>query len=73
MRTRRVRGGTHYIYRVTWPQRCTLSIVKDRDDRWARCELEISGNRAASAQSRQAVDSWLQRNQRILQRRKTPD
>lgn len=66
----RVRNGTHYIYRVTWPQRCTLSIVRDRDGRWARCELEISGNRPASPQSRQTVDAWLQRSQRLLDRSK---
>jgi hypothetical protein len=63
---RRVRAGTHYIYRVTWPQRCTLSIVRNGNDEWVRRELEISGNRPASPQSRQAVDSWLHRHRRLL-------
>lgn len=65
---RRVRAGTHYIYRVTWPQRGTLSIVKGPSNEWVRRELEISGNRPASQQSRQAVDSWLNRHHRLLSR-----
>lgn len=60
----RVRAGTHYIYRLTWPQRCTLSIVRDHEGEWVRRELEISGNRPASPQARQTVDSWLNRHRR---------
>lgn len=63
---RRVRAGTHYIYRLTWPQRCTLSIVRERNGDWVRRELEVSGNRPASASSCQAVDTWLQRHRRLL-------
>ena len=60
---RRVRAGTHYIYRVVAPERCTLSIKKGRDGRWYRVELEISSNRPASLETCELVDRWLEASQ----------
>ncbi|MEZ5302370.1 MAG: PcfJ domain-containing protein [Verrucomicrobiales bacterium] len=57
----RVRQGLVYIYRVTWPERSTLSVVKDETGNWIRSELEISGNRPVSARTAKFVDEWLGR------------
>lgn len=62
----RVHGGSHYIYRVTWPERCTLSIVKGPDGRWRRGELEVAHNRPASRRSCEVIDAWLKSGQRLL-------
>lgn len=62
----RVSNGSHYIYRVTWPQRCTLSIVKGPDGRWRRGELEVAGNRPANSHTGEVVDTWLRHGQRLL-------
>lgn len=62
----RVHGGSHFIYRVTWPERCTLSIVKGADGRWRCGELEVAGNQPAARPTREMVDAWLRNGQRLL-------
>jgi len=57
----RVRAGTTYIYRVTFPQRCTLSLGKAGDGVWRLSELEVSENRPANGSTRDFVDEWLAR------------
>ncbi len=57
----RVRGGTTYIYRVEFPQRCTLSLRKADDGVWRVSELEVSENRPANGSTQDFVDEWLAR------------
>jgi hypothetical protein len=57
----RVRRGAAYIYRVTHPQRCTLSLTRGADGRWTVGELEVSENRPANGSTRDFVDEWLAR------------
>ena len=57
----RVRRGTTYIYRVEFPQRCTLSLRKADDGVWRVSELEVSENRPANGSTRDFVDEWLAR------------
>ncbi|NNC90491.1 MAG: hypothetical protein HKN82_18705 [Akkermansiaceae bacterium] len=61
----RVRAGSHYIYRVTWPERATLSLVRGEAGTWLRGQCEIAHNRAAGAKTVQLVDQWLQDQQAI--------
>lgn len=51
--------GFCYIYRVTAPERATLSIVPTSDGGWRRSELKGRGNRKVRPITRQTVDWWL--------------
>lgn len=60
----RVMSGDCYIYRVTAPERATLSIVYRADGCWRRSELKGHRNRAVRAETIRVVDAWL-RNYRV--------
>ena len=57
----RVRAGVTYLYRVMFPQRCTLSLSKGEDGSWKIGELEFSENRPANQSTRDFVEAWLAR------------
>lgn len=57
----RVRTGSTYIYRVEFPQRCTLSLLRCGDGSWRIDELEFSENRPSDASTRDFVEAWLAR------------
>ncbi len=56
---KQVASGQVYIYRVTWPERATLSINRGPDGNWRRSQLEKAGNHRAGPRTLQAVDEWL--------------
>ncbi len=47
-----------YLYRVLWPQRATLSIVR-RGGQWVIDELRCASNRQPSKATMQFVQGWL--------------
>lgn len=55
----RIRKRTTFIYRVTHPERATLSIVRGPDGDWRIGELECRDNTKVSPTTRLAVESWL--------------
>jgi len=55
----RVRGGKVFIYRVTTPERATLSLVNSTDGRWEIGQLLASHNRAVSSQTQDVVEEWM--------------
>lgn len=55
----RIRKRTTFIYRVTHPERATLSIVRGHDGDWRIGELECRDNTKVSPTTRLAVESWL--------------
>lgn len=55
-----VQRGSCYIYKVLWPQRCTLSIKKNTKGRWKRNELKTARNRGTSATTKKIVDAWIE-------------
>ena len=57
----RVRAGVTYIYRVKFPQRCTLSLMKGEAGVWRIDELEFSGNRPVDESTRDFIEAWLAR------------
>jgi hypothetical protein len=57
----RVRAGSTYIYRVKFPQRCTLSLLRGADGSWRIDELEFGENRPANGSTRDFVEAWLAR------------
>jgi hypothetical protein len=56
----RVLKGNTYIYRITMPERCTLSLVRRPGGVWERDECEIAGNCPASLKTLRMVDEWLE-------------
>jgi hypothetical protein len=54
-----IADGFCYIYRVTAPERATLSIVPTSDGGWRRSELKGPRNRKVRPLTRQTVDWWL--------------
>lgn len=54
-----VRDGLCYIYRVTAPERATLSIVPSSDGGWRRSELKGLRNSNVQPLTIQSVDRWL--------------
>lgn len=54
-----VRRGAVYVYRVTRPERATLSIARGPDGTWRRSELTGDFNREVGAATVAAVDAWL--------------
>lgn len=61
---RRVRAGSHFIYRLLVPQRCTLSIERS-GTRWSISELECAQNRRADPATWRWVESWLRNARRL--------
>ncbi len=57
----RVKKGEIYIYKVMWPERATLSIVKGADGCWTRGELKKAGNGQVRSATRRFVDNWLEK------------
>lgn len=55
----RIRKGGIFVYRVSEPERATLSIVRTPDGNWIIGELRRKANAVASAATRQAVQDWL--------------
>jgi len=58
----RIRKRTTFIYRVTYPERATLSIVRGNDGDWQIGELKYKSNKPVSALTRRAVESWLEQH-----------
>lgn len=56
----RVQARQTYIYRVLGPERATLSIVPGPGRSWRRGELLAAGNREVDAETKSAVDRWLE-------------
>ena len=56
---KRVEGGDIFIYRVLFPERATLSIVRGENGRWERGELKAARNAPVSPATDRAVESWL--------------
>ena len=54
-----VRKGETYIYRVAYPERATLSIVRGPNGLWRRDQIKRSHNRAVRQSTKNAVDRWL--------------
>ncbi len=52
------RGPYVYIYRILWPERCTLAITK-YGDKWFLSELKKAGNASVSPNTRKIVNDWL--------------
>ena len=55
----RIRKRTTFVYRVTHPERATLSIVRSHSGDWQIGELECGANTEVSPITRIAVESWL--------------
>lgn len=56
---KRVEGGDIFIYRVLYPERATLSIVRGDNGAWECGELKAARNIAVSAATERAVEAWL--------------
>ena len=54
-----IRKRSTFIYRVLFPERATLSILRGSDGDWQIGELKGSGNAKVSTSTRTAVESWL--------------
>lgn len=48
-----------YIYRVLWPERATLSIVRGAGRRWEIGQLKAAGNQSCSNKTFEFVEDWL--------------
>jgi hypothetical protein len=51
--------GSHYVYRVTAPERATLSIARRSDGSWGVSDLRRACNERVSPETEQAVAAWL--------------
>jgi len=47
-----------FIYRVLWPERCTLSIIR-RSNKWIMSELKRACNESPSEATRRVVADWF--------------
>jgi len=56
---RAVKIGGFYIYRVTEPERATLSIFRGTDGCWRRAELKAVNNGKPERETVNVVDQWL--------------
>jgi hypothetical protein len=59
----RVHQGGCYIYRITKPERASLSIVKSSASQWVIGELKTACNRAAGRTTHRYVERWLSSHQ----------
>jgi len=63
----RVKNGSLYIYRVLWPERCTLSIAKRRTGQWVIQELEAARNTRVRNETRRWIEDWIRTNRNQLE------
>ncbi len=64
----KVRAGTTFIYRVLHPERATLSIVRSSPFAdWNIGELETRYNMDVQGETEEFVESWLERNRRLVE------
>jgi hypothetical protein len=56
--TRRIRNGTYAVYRVIYPERCTLGIVR-RKNRWHVDQVKGPCNREVGTPTHLALREWL--------------
>ena len=56
---RQIATKRYYLYRVTWPQRCTLLIGRRRCGVWERMQLLAGHNRPASRATKKHIEKWL--------------
>jgi hypothetical protein len=57
---KRVEGGGIFIYRVLFPERATLSIVRGENGIWERSELKAAGNDDVTPATEHMVEDWLE-------------
>lgn len=60
-----------YVYRVLWPERCTLSVAR-RGTKWVISELKRTCNESPSEATRRVVEEWLGSNAGMKLSRATP-
>ncbi|MDR1487917.1 MAG: PcfJ domain-containing protein [Deltaproteobacteria bacterium] len=60
-----------YVYRVLWPERCTLSVAR-RGAEWVISELKRTCNKSPSEATRRVVEEWLDRNAGMKTNRAAP-
>ena len=58
------RMGRRFFFRVTAPSRATIAVSASRDRRWRLMEIRGPGNRPVPAETRKAVERWLDEAQR---------
>jgi hypothetical protein len=58
---REIIRGEKFFYRVNWPQRCTLSVVRNGNS-WQFGQLKRSCNEQASLPAHQYVAAWIERH-----------
>jgi hypothetical protein len=56
---KRVEDGEVFIYRILFPERATLSVVRGENGTWERGELKAARNASVSPATRRAVEEWL--------------
>lgn len=56
---KQVEDGDIFIYRVLFPERATLSIVRHDHGTWELGELKAAGNARVSAATERMVENWL--------------
>jgi hypothetical protein len=54
-----IRKGKTYIYKVLYPERATLCIIKGADGCWYRDEIRRTHNREVRQSTKHIVDNWL--------------
>ena len=56
--TRHVLEGTHYAYRLTKPERCTVLLIRRNND-WYPIEIRTAKNGYAKADTVHKINTWL--------------
>jgi hypothetical protein len=62
---KRVEDGDVFIYRVLFPERATLSVVRGENGTWERGELKTARNASVSPATERAVEEWLMQHTRL--------
>ncbi len=57
--TEGVRAGHTYIYKVTAPERATISIVQGAGGEWIISQLKASFNKPVKEETQQVIENWL--------------
>lgn len=55
----KVMEQTHYLYKMDWPERCTIALVKNGDQPWMLSQVRLSRNREPQKETLNAVHAWL--------------
>ncbi len=55
----RIASGSYYVYRVTRPERATLGLRRDRQDRWHIDQLAGPRKRKVSMELRAHIRGWF--------------